>query len=63
MLGLLICLEKMIPKVFRKTRRHNGIQILDDRPNIEIFDSNRMGIDGEKSENGAIGHIHLADLR
>ena len=40
-----------------------GFEILDDRPNLEIFDSERMGIEGEKSENGAIGHIHLADLR
>ena len=40
-----------------------GFEILDERPNLEIFDSVRMGIEGEKSENGAIGHIHLADLR
>ena len=40
-----------------------GFKILDDRPNLEIFDSQRMGIEGEKDENGAIGHIHLADLR
>ena len=38
-------------------------RILDDRPNLEIFDSERMGIEGDKSEDGAIGHIHLADLR
>ena len=40
-----------------------GFEILDERPNLEIFDAVRMGIEGEKSENGAIGHIHLADLR
>lgn len=40
-----------------------GFEILDDRPNLDIFDSERLGIEGEKSENGAIGHIHLADLR
>ena len=41
----------------------DSFEILDERPNLEIFDSVRMGIEGEKSENGAIGHIHLADLR
>ncbi len=40
-----------------------GFEILDDRPNLDIFNSERLGIEGEKSENGAIGHIHLADLR
>ena len=40
-----------------------NFEILGDRPNLELFDSERMGIEGEKSENGAIGHIHLADLR
>ncbi len=40
-----------------------GFEILEGRPNLESFDSERMGIEGEKSENGAIGHIHLADLR
>jgi tRNA threonylcarbamoyladenosine modification (KEOPS) complex Cgi121 subunit len=40
-----------------------GFEILDDRPGLDIFDSERLGIEGEKSENGAIGHIHLADLR
>ena len=50
-------------EIFQKHADIMGFTILDDRPNIEIFDSKRMGIDGEKSENGAIGHIHLADLR
>ena len=40
-----------------------GFRILDDRPNLSIFDSERLGIEGEKSENAAIGHIHMADLR
>ena len=40
-----------------------GFEILDDRPGLDVFDSERLGIEGEKSENGAIGHIHLADLR
>jgi len=43
--------------------RRMGFEILDDRPNLGIFDSERLGIEGEASENGAIGHIHLADLR
>ena len=51
------------PKSFEKHADVMGFKILDDRPNLEIFDSERMGIDGKKSENGAIGHIHLADLR
>ena len=38
-------------------------QIIDDRPNLSIFDSARMGIEGESSEDAAIGHIHLSDLR
>ena len=40
-----------------------GFEVLDDRPGLDVFDSERLGIEGEKSENGAIGHIHLADLR
>ena len=32
-----------------------GFEIRDERANLEIFDSVRMGIEGEKSENGAIG--------
>ena len=43
--------------------RKMGFEILEDRPALDIFDSERLGIEGEKSENGAIGHIHLADLR
>ncbi|MDC0557447.1 EKC/KEOPS complex subunit CGI121/TPRKB [Candidatus Poseidoniaceae archaeon] len=37
--------------------------LLDDRPNLEIFDSSRMGIVSPKNENAAIAHIHLADIR
>ena len=37
--------------------------LLDDRPNLEIFDASRMGIVTDKNENAAIAHIHLADLR
>ncbi len=37
--------------------------LLDDRPNLEIFDSTRMGIVSTKNENAAIAHIHLADIR
>ena len=40
-----------------------GFKMLDHRPNLEIFNSQRMGIEGENDENGAIAHIHLADLR
>ena len=38
-------------------------KILDDRPNITIFDSTRMGISVSENENAAIAHIHLADMR
>ncbi len=48
---------------FKKHAEIMNFKILDDRPSLEIFDSVRMGIEGEKTENGAIGHIHLADLR
>jgi len=48
---------------FNKHADIMGFQILDERPNLTIFDSERMGIEGPISENGAIGHIHLADLR
>ena len=48
---------------FNKHADVMGFQILDERPNLTIFDSERMGIEGPISENGAIGHIHLADLR
>ena len=40
-----------------------NFKIIDVRPNLSIFDSERMGIEGEPSENAAIGHIHLSDLR
>lgn len=49
--------------IFQKHCRIMGFKILEDRPNLSIFDSEKMGIEGQKSENGAIGHIHLADLR
>ena len=50
-------------EMFNKHAMAMGFQILDQRPNLTIFDSERMGIEGAISENGAIGHIHLADLR
>ena len=40
-----------------------NFEILNDRPNLDIFDSQRMGIEGTSSEDAAIGHIHLADIR
>ena len=40
-----------------------NFEILNDRPNLDIFDSERMGIEGASSEDAAIGHIHLADIR
>ena len=40
-----------------------NFEILNDRPNLDIFDSQRMGIEGSSSEDAAIGHIHLADIR
>ena len=40
-----------------------NFEILNDRPNLDIFDSQRMAIEGTSSEDAAIGHIHLADIR
>ena len=40
-----------------------NFEILNDRPNLDIFDSQRMGIEGTSSEDAAIGHIHIADIR
>ena len=48
---------------FTKIAGKMSFQITGQRPNLEIFDHLRLGIEGEKSENAAIGHIHLADLR
>ncbi|MEE2985819.1 MAG: hypothetical protein VX366_06350 [Candidatus Thermoplasmatota archaeon] len=48
---------------FTKIAEKMSFQITGQRPNLEIFDHHRLGIEGEKSENAAIGHIHLADLR
>ena len=49
--------------VFESNADVMGFKILKDRPNLEIFDHIRLGINGEKTENAAIGHIHVADLR
>ena len=54
---------KATDEMFRSHAEKMGFQILDERPNLDIFDSERMGIEGQKDENGAIGHIHLADMR
>ena len=35
-----------------------NFEIIDERPNISIFDASRMGIEGDASEDAAIGHIH-----
>ena len=50
-------------EMFLQQAQIMGFKLLDDRPHLEIFDSERLGIEGQKSEDGAIGHIHLADLR
>ena len=50
-------------ELFEKHANRMGFEILQDRPNLDIFDHQRLGIEGESSENAAIGHIHLADLR
>ncbi len=47
---------------FQHAKKMN-FEITDVRPNLSIFDSERMGIEGEPSEDAAIGHIHLSDLR
>ena len=40
-----------------------GFNLLEDRPDISIFDAKRMGINSTDYENAAIAHIHLADIR
>lgn len=40
-----------------------GFSIMVDRPNLEIFDARRIGIEVGADENAAIAHIHLSDLR
>ena len=55
--------NKESESVFEKNANNMGFKILKDRPNLEIFDHLRLGITGEKTENAAIGHIHIADLR
>lgn len=40
-----------------------GASRLDSRPSLELFSSERMGIENGYSEDVAIGHIHLADMR
>ena len=50
-------------EMFLQHAKKMDFQIIDDRPNLSIFDSARMGIEGESSEDAAIGHIHLSDLR
>ena len=40
-----------------------GFELLADRPNIDIFDAERLGIFSHDYENAAIAHIHLADIR
>ncbi len=49
--------------MFAEHANRMRFQILDDRPNLSIFDSERMGIENGQDENAAIAHIHLADLR
>ena len=48
---------------FERNAAVMGFKILKDRPSLQIFDHTRLGISGKKTENSAIGHIHLADLR
>ena len=50
-------------EMFTQHAEKMKFQVIDDRPNISIFDSARMGIEGDGSEDAAIGHIHLSDLR
>ena len=40
-----------------------GFTVLEDRPCLDIFDAQRIGIDVGVDENAAIAHIHLSDLR
>lgn len=48
---------------YEEHARKMSFKILDDRPNLTIFDSMRMGISVTEDENAAIAHIHLADIR
>ncbi len=50
-------------EIFAKHAEKMNFEIIDERPNISIFDAARMGIEGDASEDAAIGHIHLSDLR
>ena len=50
-------------EMFARHAEKMNFEIVDERPNISIFDSARMGIEGDASEDAAIGHIHLSDLR
>tara|TARA_B110000495_G_C22754026_1_gene441668 strand:- start:42 stop:458 length:417 start_codon:yes stop_codon:yes gene_type:complete len=43
--------------------RKMNFKILDNRPSLEIFDAQRIGIERGIDENAAIAHIHLSDLR
>ena len=50
-------------EMYTRQAKKMKFEITDERPNISIFDSVRMGIEGDASEDAAIGHIHLSDLR
>ncbi len=50
-------------EMFTQHAEKMNFEITDERPNISIFDAERMGIEGDASEDAAIGHIHLSDLR
>ena len=50
-------------ELFKEHAQRMNFKALDDRPNLSIFDSKRIGIESGTDENAAIAHIHLADIR
>ena len=50
-------------EMFEEHASRMKFEILEDRPNLSIFDGERLGIENGRDENAAIAHIHLADLR
>ena len=50
-------------ELFTEHAQRMNFKELDDRPNLSIFDAQRIGIESGTDENAAIAHIHLADIR
>ena len=50
-------------ELFAEHANRMNFKILEDRPDLAIFDAKRIGIESGVGENAAIAHIHLADMR